>query len=56
LTINGVDETTSQTMLSRYNYAGAEIRWNHAYEDLLFTDENGVDHVDYTRIHSSRAI
>jgi inward rectifier potassium channel len=56
LTIDGVDETTSQTMLSRHSYSPNEILWQHRYEDLLFTDEHGVDHVDYTRIHDTRAL
>jgi inward rectifier potassium channel len=56
LTIAGVDETTSQTMLSRHNYLPNEILWQHRYEDLLFTDEQGVDHIDYTRIHDTRPV
>jgi inward rectifier potassium channel len=56
LTIDGVDETTSQVMQSRMLYGSHEILWQHRYEDLLFTDEGGVDHIDYTRIHDTRAV
>jgi inward rectifier potassium channel len=52
-TLEGVDETTSQSMQSRFNYGHEQIRWQHAYEDTLWTDENGVDHIDYTRFHDT---
>lgn len=55
LSINGVDETTSQTMLSRYSYDCAKILWGHRYVDVLYTDAEGQSHMDYTRIHDTIA-
>jgi inward rectifier potassium channel len=54
LTIDGVDETTSQTMQSRYVYKHDKLRWSHRYVDLLSTDSDGISHMDYTKFHDSR--
>ncbi len=56
LTIDGIDETTSQLMQSRCNYASTAIRWQEAYRDLLWTDEAGVDHMDYTLFDETYAV
>lgn len=53
LTIDGVDETTSQSMQSRNNYGHEQILWRHAYEDTLWTDADGIDHIDFTRFHDT---
>lgn len=53
LTINGVDETTSQNMQSRYVYKHDKIRWGHRYVDLLSTDAEGSSHMDYSKFHDS---
>jgi inward rectifier potassium channel len=55
LSISGVDETTSQTMLSRFSYDGATIIWGHRYVDVLYTDAEGQAHMDYTLIHDTVA-
>lgn len=55
LSINGVDETTSQTMLSRATYTYAQILWGRRYVDLLHTDAQGTAHMDYARIHQTEA-
>lgn len=56
LTIDGVDETTSQPMQSRFTYSHDAVHWNHRYEDLLSTDENGIDHLNYARFHMTQPI
>lgn len=56
LTVSGVDETTSQTMMSRHMYAADAIRWNHRYVDLLSTDEDGVNHMDFSKFHDIRSL
>ena len=48
LTIEGIDETTSQSMLARHQWSIKEVRWNHRYLDLVRRDENGVNVIDYT--------
>lgn len=54
LTIKGVDETTSQTMQSRYVYKHDKIRWGHRYVDLLSADPEGASHMDYSKFHDSQ--
>ena len=55
LSISGVDETTSQTMQSRFSYNCAKILWGHRYVDVLYTDAEGQSHMDYTLIHDTVA-
>jgi inward rectifier potassium channel len=51
LSIEGIDETTSQTMLARQQWSHADLRWNHRYLDLIYADEQGVDIIDYSLFH-----
>ena len=46
LMVQGVDETTMQTMQARHTWAPEMIRWNHEFVDLLYM-EDGVTHLDY---------
>ena len=55
LSISGIDETTSQTMLSRFSYDCSKILWGHRYVDVLYTDDQGQSHMDYTLIHDTVA-
>ncbi|QAU23053.1 potassium channel protein [Dyella sp. M7H15-1] len=48
LTIEGIDETTSQSMLARHQWGIKEVRWNYRYLDLVRKDENGLNVIDYT--------
>jgi inward rectifier potassium channel len=56
LTINGADEITTQTMRSRHVYSHQDLRWDHAFEDMLSIDDKGHEHVDYERLHAIRPI
>jgi len=51
LTIEGVDETTLQTMRGRETYGAEMIRWQHRYPDLIEIDAQGVRRVDYGKFH-----
>jgi inward rectifier potassium channel len=51
LTLTGIDETTGQDVTARTLYQPHALRWNHAFHDILGTDEDGNDLVDYTRFH-----
>jgi inward rectifier potassium channel len=51
LSIEGIDETTSQTMLARQQWSHGDLRWNHRYQDLIYADEQGVDIIDYSLFH-----
>jgi len=52
LSISGSDEITRQPMASRHIFQHEDIRWNHQYQDLLYTDEHGEDHVDFGLLHA----
>ncbi|WP_243049931.1 ion channel [Dyella sp. RRB7] len=51
LSIEGIDETTSQSMRGRRQWSYREWRWNHRYVDLVHDDEFGVSHIDYGVFH-----
>jgi inward rectifier potassium channel len=51
LTLIGNDETTGQSLMARQEYPASALRWNYGYVDILSTDTDGIDHVDYTRFH-----
>ncbi|HEY4037932.1 MAG TPA: ion channel [Burkholderiaceae bacterium] len=51
LTLTGIDETTGQDVTARTTYATDALRWDHAFRDILGTDEEGNDLVDYTLFH-----
>jgi inward rectifier potassium channel len=51
LSIEGIDETTAQSMLARHQWSHREWRWNHRYVDLVHDDEQGVSHIDYRAFH-----
>lgn len=48
LSIEGIDETTSQSMMARHQWGIKEVRWNHRYLDLVQRDKDGVNVIDYT--------
>lgn len=49
LTLTGIDETTGQDMTARTVYLADSLRWNHAFRDMLGTDEDGYDLIDYAQ-------
>jgi inward rectifier potassium channel len=51
LTLTGIDETTGQDVTARTAYQPHSIRWGHAFHDILGTDEDGNDLIDYTHFH-----
>jgi inward rectifier potassium channel len=51
LTIGGIDETTGQTLMSRYEYHAASLRWNHSFADIFTAGEDGIDRFDYSKFH-----
>ena len=48
VSIDGVDETTSQTMRARHIYSWDSFRFNHRYKDISSFDSNMISHMDYT--------
>ncbi|KMN31158.1 MULTISPECIES: ion channel [Chromobacterium] len=56
LSINGIDETTVQPMVARHTFSHQDIRWNHAFADLIYTDAEENDHVDYQKLQEVRPL
>ena len=56
LTIEGVDETTSQSILARQQWSHRELRWNHRYLDLVRDGEDGISVIDYAVFHEVLAL
>ncbi|MGC1547979.1 MAG: ion channel [Rhodanobacter sp.] len=48
LTIEGIDETTSQSMMARRQWSHSDLRWNHRYLDLVQDGGNGLSTIDYS--------
>jgi len=51
LTVEGVDDTTSQYLHARRIYAASALRWRHRYVDILSTGPRGILQVDLSRFH-----
>ncbi len=51
MTLTGIDETTGQDVTARTVYQPPELRWNHGFHDILGSDEEGNDLIDYTHFH-----
>ncbi|WP_144144373.1 ion channel [Paraburkholderia sp. BCC1884] len=47
LTLEGVDESTSQTMQARHMWTCEQIFWQHRFVDIL-TERDGVSYIDYS--------
>ncbi|MDR6408025.1 ion channel [Paraburkholderia terricola] len=47
LTLEGVDESTAQTMQARYVWTFDEIYWQHRFVDVM-SEVDGVSHIDYS--------
>ncbi|WP_158815047.1 ion channel [Methylocapsa sp. S129] len=56
VTINGLDETSSQLVHARKRYAAADLRVGHEFVDIIRIDEEGMRHVDYAKIHDTRPV
>ncbi|MCD4505027.1 ion channel, partial [Chromobacterium piscinae] len=56
LSVNGIDETTIQPMVARHTFSHQDIRWNHVFADLIYTDEDENDHVDYQRLQEVKPL
>jgi inward rectifier potassium channel len=52
LSIEGIDETTSQSMLARRQWSHQDLRWNHRYLDLVSDDGKGLNIIDYGIFHA----
>ncbi|MGF6301862.1 inward rectifier potassium channel [Paraburkholderia sp. WC7.3d] len=46
LTLEGIDESTSQTMQARHMWTCDQIVWQHRFVDIM-SERDGVSHIDY---------
>lgn len=46
LTMEGVDESTSQTMQARHTWSCDQIYWHYRFADMM-SERDGVSHIDY---------
>ncbi|GAC1341117.1 MAG: ion channel [Beijerinckiaceae bacterium] len=53
VTLRGRDESLAQNISARRTYALEDLVWNHRYEDILSTIDNGQVSVDYGKFHRS---
>jgi inward rectifier potassium channel len=51
LTLTGIDETTGQDVTAHCVYGTDSLRWNHSFRDVLGSDEDGNDLIDYAYFH-----
>jgi len=51
LTMRGTDETTGQEVMARTLYLPHQLRWNHAFRDILRHDDSGGEVIDYRHFH-----
>ncbi|EDZ97861.1 K channel inward rectifier conserved region 2 domain protein [Burkholderia sp. H160] len=47
LTLEGIDESTSQTMQARHLWTCDQIFWQHRFVDVM-SERDGVSHIDYS--------
>jgi inward rectifier potassium channel len=56
LSINGLDETSAQMVHARETFAAPDLRPGHEFVDIFSLDEDGLRHVDYSRVHDTRPV
>jgi inward rectifier potassium channel len=56
VSIVGFDETSGQTVHARDVFAAQDVRFGHEFEDIIWSDENGMRHIDYARIDATRPV
>jgi inward rectifier potassium channel len=54
VSVVGFDETSGQTVHARDVFAAQDVRFGHEYEDIVWIDDHGLRHIDYSKIDSTR--
>lgn len=52
VSLNGLDETVSQTVHARHTFAATEILWNMRFIDILRWTASGERYIDYSNFHN----
>ncbi|HVB89127.1 MAG TPA: ion channel [Beijerinckiaceae bacterium] len=53
VTFSGLDENSGQRVNARHIYAHGDLRWGHAYVDVLGSTDDGFAKIDYTKFHDT---
>jgi inward rectifier potassium channel len=56
VSIVGFDETSGQTVHARGVFAAQDVRFDQEYEDIIWVDEEGRRHIDYSKINATRPL
>jgi inward rectifier potassium channel len=54
VSVNGLDETSAQTVHGRHSYAAQDVIVGHEYVDILGVREDGLRRIDYSKFHDTR--
>jgi inward rectifier potassium channel len=56
VSIVGFDETSGQTVHARDVFAAQDVRFGQEFEDIIWSDDSGMRHIDYAKIDATRPI
>jgi inward rectifier potassium channel len=54
VSIVGFDETSGQTVHARDVFTARDVRWHHEYLDFVWIDDQGLRHIDYSKIDATQ--
>ena len=54
VSIAGFEQTSSQTVHSRFVYAADALNWGHQFVDMFWRDQSNRMHVDFSKIHETQ--
>jgi inward rectifier potassium channel len=54
LSVVGFDEASGQTVHTRDVFTAQDVRWGHDYVDFVWIDDQGLRHIDYSKIDSTQ--
>lgn len=53
VTFSGLDDNSGQRVNGRQSYSFQDVRWGHAYVDVLDATAEGLPKIDYTKFHDT---
>ncbi len=54
--ITGIDQTVSDSIVSRYLYHPGDLMWDHAFEDIIILAPDGDRYLDYDAFHRVKSL
>jgi inward rectifier potassium channel len=55
VSINGVDDTSSQELRARKSYVHEHLKWGHQFVDIIVVDADGTVSLDYRKFNTTHA-